>query len=510
LFGQGLIHQGEDMSNLMPFLVWPDQLLLSLMLLFLVAVSLLYLARKTMHALIHGASRTVANPLRLGSRWLSGAANRLRSRNLNVLFAHGSHEIKQTIERDLERVSTLVQRDLEGYPALQRKLMDQITSIEEDYKKSGEVPPPPPEWVHAIEAIAKITPSSDGMVQRVLEEIRKAIDNAYKKVLAEYRTTAKERHRILNNFVPFWRSVHQTLSQVERNITSLQDSASRIDANVLKLDKINLQGPDIARVLTASASTQFFVASLIMMIAIGGAYINYKLIALPMAAMVGGADYITGSLQASELAALVIILFEALMGLFLMEMLHFTKLLPISNLTGKMRSRLMWASLTILLVLAGFEVALAVMRDEIISAGLALKQQLGAAAGAASGTAAGAAAAETNWVMRIPMIGQMVLGFTLPFALAFVAIPLETFVNTGRTVLGAALDMVLHGLAFVLRFAANMAREIGRFTIMLYDVVIFAPLAIEQWVSTRREGGFQPSRLQPVSVLEPVASEKAP
>jgi hypothetical protein len=314
----------------------------------------------------------------------------------------------------------------------------------------------------------------------------------------------------LNSFVPFWRSVHQTLSQVERNITSLQDSASRIDANVLKLDKINVQGPDIARALTASASTQFFVASLIMMIAIGGAYINYKLIALPMAAMVGGADYITGSLQASELAALVIILFEALMGLFLMEMLHFTKLLPISNLTGKMRSRLMWASLTILLVLAGFEVALAVMRDEIITAGLALKQQLGAAAGAASGTAAGATVVETSWVMRIPMIGQMVLGFTLPFALAFVAIPLETFVNTGRTVLGAALDMALHGLAFVLRFAANMAREIGRFTVMLYDVVIFAPLAIEHWVSTRREGGFQPSRLQPVSVLEPAASEKAP
>ena len=41
----------------------------------------------------------------------------------------------------------------------------------------------------------------------------------------------------------------------------------------------------------------------------------------------------------------------------------------------------MWTSLTILLVLAGVEVALAVMRDMIIAADVALKQSLGNAAG---------------------------------------------------------------------------------------------------------------------------------
>ena len=118
------------------------------------------------------------------------------------------------------------------------------------------------------------------------------------------------------------------MTQVDRNITSLKDSAARIDANVLKLDKISGRGNDAAHALTTSASTQFFVAALVMMIAVGGAFVNFRLIALPMAAMVGGGDYVTGNLQASELAALVIILFEALMGLFLMEMLHFTSLLP--------------------------------------------------------------------------------------------------------------------------------------------------------------------------------------
>jgi len=154
----------------------------------------------------------------------------------------------------------------------------------------------------------------------------------------------------------------------------------------------------------------------------------------------------------------------------------------------------MWASLTILLVLAGVEVALAVMRDMIIAADVALKQQLGAAAGVVQ--------AEASWVTRIPTFGQMILGFTLPFALAFVAIPLEYFINSGRTVVGAGLEMMLRGLAFVLRFAANLIRGAGKLAIMLYDVFIFVPLAIERWVVSYREGAARRNKLRPVPPLK--------
>ena len=231
-----------------------------------------------------------------------------------------------------------------------------------------------------------------------------------------------------------------------------------------------------------------------MLIAFGGAYVNFKLIALPMSAMVGGGEYITETLQASEVAALVIVLFETLMGLFLMETLRFTSLFPFGNITEKMRSRLMWASLVILLVLAGVEVALAVMRDSIIAADMALKQQLGSVAGAAQ--------AEAGWVTRIPTFGQMILGFTLPFALAFVAIPLESFINSGRTVLGAGLELALRGLSFVLRFAANLAKETGRLLVMFYDVLIFAPLAIERWVLSYRDGQSRGNQLRSLPPLK--------
>jgi hypothetical protein len=457
-----------------------------------------------MQDFIQRLSRAVSNPLRLASRWLAQTAYRLQTRNREVLFAHGGRELKLTIDRELERVSSMVQRDLQGYPALQRKLMDEITHIEEDYKRSAEVPPPPPEWVKAIEELAKIKAGGDGVVERILADIRKSLDGIYQKVVAEYRRAYEERHSILKRFLPFWRAAGQTLSQVERNITGLQDSAAKIDTNVGRLEAIFAKRSDAEHALTTSASTQLFVSGLVMLIAFGGAYVNFKLISLPMSAMVGGGDYVTESLRASEVAALVIVLFETLMGLFLMESLRFTSLFPLSGITERMRKHLMWVSLAILVVLAGVEVALAVMRDQIIAADVALKATLGGSAPVAG--------AEVGWVTKIPTAGQMILGFTLPFALAFVAIPLEYCINSGRIVLGALLVLSLRGLGFALRVSANLVKEAGKLAGVLYDVLIFAPLAVERWIAGARANGKKPEAVQagaPIAKLAARAEEVA-
>ena len=165
-------------------LFWPDQPVLSLLVLLVIAVPFLYAARAPMQDFIGRLTRALSNPLRLGSHWLARTANRLHTRNREVLFAHGGRELKLSIEREFERVTTLVERDLQGYPAVQRKLMDEITHIEEDYKRSSEVPPPPPEWVKAIEELAKIKPNGDGVVERILADIRDSLDKIYQKVVA--------------------------------------------------------------------------------------------------------------------------------------------------------------------------------------------------------------------------------------------------------------------------------------------------------------------------------------
>ena len=153
-------------------LIWPDRPALSFLVLFVIAVPFLYVARDPVHTMIRRVARAAVNPLRLMSRWLSEAATKMRTRNREVLFAHGTKEVRLTIEREFERVTALVQRDLEGYPALQRKLMDAITKIEEDYKLSGEVPPPPPEWVKAVEGFAKVKNNGDGVVAPVRDTQR--------------------------------------------------------------------------------------------------------------------------------------------------------------------------------------------------------------------------------------------------------------------------------------------------------------------------------------------------
>jgi hypothetical protein len=462
------------------WMIWPENPALSAIALFLIALPFLYAARRPMQGLFRSLTRAVSNSMRLGARWLASSAVLLRQRNRLVLLAHGREEAMKSIEREFERVSAVVQRDLQGYPALQRKLMDEITRIEEDYQKCGEVPPPPPEWTKAVGAIAKIKPSGDGLVERILADISQSIDEIYDKVVAEYRRSYQDRHKILKGFQPFWRSLQHTLNKVDKNITGLQGSAAKIDAQVEKVQQINANLDKAEHALGASASIQFSISALVMLIAVGGAFVNFKLISLPMSAMVGGGDYITNNLQASEVAALVIILFETLMGLFLMESLRFTHLFPLSNVNEKMRRTMLWISLTILLVLAGVEVALAVMRDLIVTADVALKQSLG--------NAAVAAPTDATWVTKIPTAGQMILGFTLPFALAFVAIPLEYFIQSSRTVFGNGMVFVLRALALLLRIVGVVVKQVGNALCMLYDAVIFVPLLIERMVQGARAG----------------------
>jgi prefoldin subunit 5 len=462
------------------WMIWPGNPALSVLTLFLVALPFLYAARRPMQGLVHALTRAVANPLRLAARWLAAGANDLLRRNRQVLLAHGREQAMKVIEREFERVTVIVRRDLQGYPALQRKLMDEITRIEEDYQKCGEVLPPPPEWTKAVAAIAKIKPSGDGLVERILGDISQSIDEIYEKVVAEYRRAYQGRHKILKGFQPFWRSLGQTLNKVDKNITGLQDSAARIDAQIESYQQINANLDKAEHALSASASIQFAISGLVMLIAIGGAFVNFKLISLPMSAMVGGGDYITNNLQASEVSALVIILFETLMGLFLMEALRFTRLFPLSDVNEKMRRRMMWASLSILLVLAGVEVALAVMRDLIVTADLALKQSLGGVVPAG--------AVDSSWVTKIPTAGQMILGFTLPFALAFVAIPLEYFIQSSRTVIGGMLVLGIRALALSLRSLGSVVRQSGVAVCMLYDAVIIVPIVIERMVRGRTPG----------------------
>jgi hypothetical protein len=458
-------------------LLWPENPGLSLVVLVVLAMGFMYAARRPVHELLRALGQMIGGPMRLAARSLAQAAADIHQRNKAVLLAHGRQELGSRVEREFERLAAIVTRDLQGYPTLQRKLLDEITKIEEDYKKCGEVPPPPPDWTDAVAAVANVKSAGNELVLRVLEEIKRSVTTIHDKAIGEYRKSYETRHKILESFMPFWRSVDKNLAQVEKNLASLQSSVSTVDAHMTKYEAINAATDKAQHALTVSAFTQFFISLLVMTVAAGGAFINFKLIALPMSEMVGAGDYITSSLRTSEVAALVIIFVEASMGLFLLEAMRVTHLFPrIASLNEVLRKRMLWIALSLLVTLAGVEAALALMRDMLIADKQALLHSL----------ATVQAAATEGWVGRIPTAGQMLLGFILPFALAFIAIPLESLIHSARTVGGAALISFVRALSVLLRVTSQAVRQASRVLIRLYDVAIVVPLLAERFARQSR------------------------
>jgi hypothetical protein len=167
-------------------------------------------------------------------------------------------------------------------------------------------------------------------------------------------------------------------------------------------------------------------------------------------------------------AALVIILVELSIGLYLMESLRITRLFPvIGAMDDRMRTRMIWITLVLLTILAGVESALAFMCDRMASDMEALRQTL---AGVEKTIRPGS---------QIATIGQMIMGFVLPFFLAFVAIPLESFISSARTVVGIVAAGLLRLVVFLLRLSGNIACYTGKLIAALYDLVIFPLLWIE-------------------------------
>ncbi|MGD2187295.1 MAG: hypothetical protein PVI71_14285, partial [Desulfobacterales bacterium] len=360
-----------------------------------------------------------------------------------------------------------VARDLEGYPNVHRQLSEVITKLDEDYTQSADVPPSLPNWMPIIESIAKIKHTGDSMVANMLAEINRSLTDQHKKAIEDYRNSTASRHAILNKMMPFWRKVEKSLARISKSITNIKKRSKTVDRYMDEYEQIRSKSDRAARALSTSSLTQFAISGLVLLIAIGGAIINFNLIALPMSEMVGGASYI-GPYKTSDVAGLVIILVELTMGLFLMESLRITRLFPIIGaMDDKMRRRMIMITFTLLTILAGVESALAFMRDRIALDMQALRQTLAGAEQIGLSTS------------MIPTVGQMVMGFILPFALAFVAIPLESFVSSSRTVLGGLVAWLLRILAFFLRLLGNIGFYAGRFIINVYDLAIFPAIWLE-------------------------------
>jgi hypothetical protein len=444
---------------------------LSALLWIVLVITALYFARPTAHKAIRATASALHRTFRVASKSIMRAEANMAERNREVLLAAGREAKERIVEREFDRVNETVRKDLASFSTLHRALSESINHIESDHQAAVDVPPDPPGWVKAVEAVANID-SREGRVGigNVLSDIHKSLVKAHKEAMTAYHEASGKRHALLRKMRPEWRQIQQTLNQVGKNVDSLLGRSVTIDRHMQEYEDI-VSGQDRAvSVLSSSSLVYFFVSALVLVVAVGGATVNFSLIARPMAEMVGGTSLI-GGFRTADIAALVIILVEISMGLFLMESLRITRLFPvIGALPDKTRVRMIWITFSILFLLATVESGLAYMREVLLHDELATSALL-------RGDAAGTLSGQYMWITTA---AQMGMGFILPFALTFVAIPLETFVHSLRTVLGLIAIGVLRLLAVVLRLLGSLFHYAGALAQSLYDLPLFIPLWLEE------------------------------
>lgn len=494
------------------FLIWLQQNPWIFVGLVITAMLALYASRNGFYRAFRKSAQLIASSLKMQSRTLIKVVEQMRLRNRDVLLEMGRIDEERKIEREFFRVNAIVDRDLSGYPELQNVISQQITKIEEDYQNSGESPAPSPDWVEAVEAVSGLKEAQKGnpVIGKILEDLHESVVEQHKKSLGDYRESVAQRHRLLHGMMPYWRKLNNAVASVGETIKGLVKISATIDRHMDQYADIMAGSEKAERKLKMSQMGQFVLSSFIIFLVAGGIFMNFQFIALPMSEMVAGSSdrfsFFGAVLSVSEIAALVIILIEMIIGIFLMESLHITGMFPvIGSLDDRIRKRLFWTLLVMLFVLASVEAGLAFMREQISADTALLRQSLAGDAAAAAGAAVVDPMASYRF---ITLAAQMMIGFILPFVLMLIAIPLEMFFNSGRIVIAEIVILLVQGVAIALRIIGNIVKSAAEVIIAIYDVFIFFPLWIEEKIVNK--GKAELSHQSESVAAEVEAEEKKP
>lgn len=436
---------------------------LPLWLWFLLALLALFAARGPVHQGILALSRFIHQVLRLAASAISSTEQRLQQRNNEVLLARARDGVEWQIDREFTRVEATVKRELSRYPALHRRLCEQLTAVDEDYVRSAEVPPEPTNWPKAIRAVAEIPAKEDPVVRDVLEIIHSSMRKAEAKALEAYRESARERHQLLKRMMPGWRSILTSLGRVNRNVESVIQRAQTVDRHMERYEALLQAGERESRRLTFSAMAQFLISSLMLLVAGGAAVLNVHLLSTPLEAILVAES---SGFPMAVSAATVLVALQLALGVFILDTLRITRLFPaIGSLADGVRARLLWLLLGLLGALG------------MVGAALASSGGLPPAATEVE------AVTMTGWAAAAIRAG---LALVLPLALAFSAVPLESFVNSLRTVIGLCSVLLLRVISVALRVLGALVLRGGAILVRIYDIVIFLPLWLEHKLVSRR------------------------
>jgi len=467
--------------------LWPDHPALSILVLWVGSVVFLWAAREPMLTLLRSLGQFLSEGCDALARGCDSAAQELCKRARGALLAAGRLDAQGKLGREIQRVDGAFAERLGQYSGLQRRLDDLLVKLEDDYEHCAETPPEVPGWSATVQSIAKIPTPGDANVQKVLESIRESSEEAAERALRQHREDTSRRHKLLGAMASCWKDVRDLMARMREVVGHAIESTQRIQGYVEEYEKVS-KGEDLAaRALTFSATKLFVVSTLVLGVALGGAFVNFQLIALPMSELVPAGARL-GGVPVATVSALVIVLMETALGIFAMDMLGVTDLFPkLHTVPASRRRMLLGLSLAGLFFLAAVESSLAVLRESIAEADAALKLSL---AGEEARLVTQASSSQ------IPVVGQAVLGFVLPWILAMVAIPLEMLLDSGRHVLSAAVVLLLQGLACLGRAGSHSASALAKMLTSLYEVYISIPVRIENALRGREQPIVRDTRVK--------------
>ncbi|EAR21538.1 hypothetical protein [Nitrococcus mobilis] len=456
-------------SSILLTLLWAESTVLSLLMWLIFLLGVLYLARKRAQTLIQTTCRLLARQLRQFARRLIAAGTFVRRRNRSYLLALARNQAKRSLDREFRRVALGVERELATFPSLSRRLGEQITRVEQDYRESVPPSPRPPEWLEAVSTLTHSPGRNDPAVQRILEDLTNTLDRAAHQALLEYRTAQHRRHRLLARMQPYWRMVERRLGSLEATIAELNRRSRRIDRAMLRLQSQHAESP-IKKIANA-ASVRFLSAIALLTAVVPVAVVAFQLIARPLAEITNGTDAVIG-IPFYNVTAAAMLLTEITAGALVLESMAVTHLLPaVAALEPHIRNRLRVAASTAFLLTVSATVALAWTRDYLIHQDIALVELLQAGQASFPGP-------EFHW---IPALTHSALALGLGFLLGVVAIPLQSVLQSGRFVLGSALALSLTAAGEFCHLGAVLSLGMGRFLNQAYDLLIFMPLRLESW-----------------------------
>lgn len=415
--------------------LWPDRPALSLLVFWLISSIALWAARDAMRELFERLGKGLDEALGAAGRWCKDSAATLQRRSRAALLAAGGLELQGKLEKDFHRIETGFSERLGQYSILHRKLDELVQRLEQDYQESGISPPDVPGWTAAVESIAGIPSADDPNVQEILAGIQKSLDEAQRQALHAYRADAAERHEILDRTRSIWKEVRVLLERTNESVGGALDTAARVNVYIDDYARVRDDDHAAARALSYSAAKRFAISLLVLCAAAGGAFANWQLLVpalgglLPEGAQLGG-------VSASALSGLAVVGLEVALGVFTMDLLGVTELLPkLSRLPVSQRRLLLGASIGLLFLLA-----------------------------AAGG------------VLADPAL----LGFAWPWIVALAALPLEMFLDNGRHVAVHVCALLVSGLGSLAFVAGRTAQTLIAALPSLYDAYVSIPLRIER------------------------------